>query len=31
MSSFSATIFVLNIFTALAVLSSAVRGKRPGD
>jgi hypothetical protein len=31
MSSFSATIFVLNIFTALAVISSAVRGKQPGD
>ncbi|MGH7873019.1 MAG: MFS transporter [Candidatus Binatia bacterium] len=31
MSSFSATIFVLNVFTALAVISSAVRGKRQGD
>jgi len=31
MSAFSATIYVLNFFTLLAVFSSAVRGKRPGD
>ena len=31
MSSFSHTIYILNFFTLLAVFSSAVRGKRPGD
>jgi MFS family permease len=31
MSSFSSTIYVLNFFTLLAIFSSAIRGKRPGD
>jgi EmrB/QacA subfamily drug resistance transporter len=31
MSSFSVTIYILNFFTLLAVFSSAIRGKRPGD
>ena len=31
MSSFRTTIYVLNFFTLLAILSSAIRGKRPGD
>ena len=31
MSAFSTTIYVLNFFTLLAVISSAIRGKRPGD
>jgi hypothetical protein len=31
METFSTTIHVLTFFTALAVFSSAIRGKRPGD
>jgi hypothetical protein len=31
MSAFSVTIYILNFFTLLAVFSSAIRGKRPGD
>jgi MFS family permease len=31
MSAFSTTIYILNFFTSLAVISSAIRGKRPGD